>query len=105
MDARWNARWNENTAALRQLSIQTARNANRSLLADETITPVPNNVGDLPPADDFPQLQLHIGLMTAERVNRLLAFYGIVPQGPPNLNRKKALLCSHLGLKRLSDAF
>ena len=102
---RMDERFDRMDLSLIQQSIQTARNTNRSLLADETITPVVNNNGDVPPLDVFPMLQLHIGLMAPRAVNRLLDFYGIVPARRADMNHKKALLCSHLGLLRLADAF
>ena len=95
-----------NTTLLRQMSIQAAQIANRGLLVDDTINPVMNNQGHVPPANLFPQFQRTIESMTEQNVDILLAFYGIVPERrAADENRKKALLCDHLGLWRLGDTF
>lgn len=82
---------------LTRLSAQTARNTNRSLLAIETIVPIPNNQGQLPPPDIFPRLQADIGSMEEAHVNELLEFYGILPARRESLDAKKGLLCRQLG--------
>jgi Protein of unknown function (DUF3294) len=82
---------------LTRLSAQTARNSNRNLLAIETIVPIPNNQGQIPPPDIFPRLQADIGSMEEAHVNELLEFYGILPARRESLDAKKGLLCRQLG--------
>lgn len=43
--------------------------------------------------------------MEEDPMDALLNFYGIEPEEGATLNRKASLLCSHLGLQRLADAY
>jgi hypothetical protein len=105
---------NENNATLRRikndvreirnnlnsLSIQTIRNTNRNLIGiTESIVPLRNHQGQLPPHDVFPQYPSDVLTMEEQDVNTLLDFYGIIPETRrENLDTKRRLLCHHLGL-------
>ena len=85
---------------LAPIAIQTAKNANRSLVHGcEALVQVPNNQGVLPVDLVFPQTIDNLMNMQANDVNLLLTFYGIRPNGRgPNLRQRKEILCRHLGL-------
>ena len=93
---------NESNADLRhslaQLSIVTARNTNRSVLANQTIAPVPNIQGNPPPPNLFPQTLVDIATMTLPNVQELLQFYGVEWPPQATLDDKIALLCTQLGV-------
>jgi hypothetical protein len=93
---------NKNSAAYKnsftQLSIQTARHVNRSLVHYDTIFPVLNDHGDLPPHDLFPRYQNDIAKMTLSKIEALLKFYGLRWPQKAILRDKKRLLSDHLGL-------
>jgi hypothetical protein len=93
------------SASLTLASIQSSRNTNRTLAANENIAPVLNDQGASPPERWFPRLPEDIVAMDEANVDELLRFYGIAPGRRANLNRKKYLLCSKLDLKYLVDYF
>jgi uncharacterized phage infection (PIP) family protein YhgE len=89
---------NAHSAAMIQLSIQTARYTNQTLRDNQTIFPVPNHKGNPPPTDLFPRYQSDISNMSLPQVEALLQFYKIIFLRGATLDEKKALLCTHLGL-------
>ena len=103
---------NENHQALAQnvdvrfndMMILATQNTNRTHGAREVIAQVRNRRGEMPPAI-FPENEAMITSMEEDPVDALIIFYGIRPEVGATLNRKKFLLCSHLGLQRLADAF
>jgi hypothetical protein len=81
------------------LSVQSIRNTNRNRLENDTIVPLRNHQGQLPPHDVFPQYPSDILTMEEQDVNTLLDFYGIIPETRrDSLNTKRRLLFQHLGL-------
>lgn len=86
------------------MMILTTQNTNRTHGAREVIAQVRNRRGEMPPAI-FPENEAMITSMEEDPVDALIIFYGIRPEVGATLNRKKFLLCSHLGLQRLADAF
>ena len=90
-------------ALLTQVAIQTAKNANRALMRLETLVPVPNNQGVIPDGIAFPQTYEHLMNMGVRDLNRLLDFYGILPEKGVGLDQRKELLCRHLGFLHNRD--
>ena len=86
------------------MMILATQNTNRTHGAREVIAQVRNRRGEMPPAI-FPENEAMITSMEEDPVDALIIFYGIRPEVGATLNRKKFLLCSHLGLQRLADAF
>lgn len=85
-------------ATLIQVAIQTAKNANRSILRCEMLAKVPNDQGDLPDNLAFPQTYEDLMNMEEHGLNGLLTFYGIHLNERVDLDQRKELLCHHLGL-------
>ena len=100
-----NVRVDQMELSLIQLSIQTARNTNRSLSPREIIALVPNPLGVLPRDGLFPRTQTDIVSMLLREVDELLTFYNIVPNQVTHLRGKKAILVSHLGFNQLAVTF
>jgi hypothetical protein len=89
-----------------QMSIQIAKNTNRTLEPSETIVPVPNLCGEFSPENIFPRTQGYFfSKIQAHDVEELLRFYGVdIPQ-EMNRYEKISVLCSHLGLMTLAQLF
>jgi hypothetical protein len=88
------------------MSIQIAKNTNRTLGPNDTIVTVPNLRGEFSPEKLFPRTQGQIATeMQAQDVEELLRFYGVDFPRNTLLPMKKSLLYSHLGLVALSQVF